>query len=969
MRSVSYRLVDLNRVTINLGFQGENEHTTVIFDCKKAFDEYPDAVCSLSVVSPHGEKYPAIITRNGDYVEWVVTDSDLAYHGDGQLQLTFMQGNVKKKTYKPKTHIDESIIENGNPPSGVENWLDTANQTLAELPTTAKQYALSALDEMTVEAETLPEGSSPEVVKTVDPDTGAINLDFKIPAGGGGTSDYEDLENKPTLGGVTLDGEVSLQDIGAYEKPSSGIPAEDIAEGVIPDVTGKANLTVIAPVFNQAMANDAGSFVTYTDGVVYLLPDGHTAGATWANTSKTATNIGAQVSRALNHIEGVSDDVDDLLEHETYEATSGEVVEYIPITVSDSANEARTKINAYGTAIISVPASSTVKIYPVEVGKTYKVKGRCINTTERPLLIVADSVITSSTIATTGNYDYVLGSSSTATEEEIEYTALRTGYMYITSTTSDCGVWWKKVTHPTVTKYHIDDVVEDLPYIKSSIESIDSAVFKKKIDSASANVKNVPRNADHVAKVTNIVNTVTLVRSIISRNLINKNDVGDVEVDASGTLKVGMKTVHVPPGNYYCILGNVGNYTMVKRVENGIYTTLYKEQFPMKLSITDPAGGYFIVYASSLANLGDISGVMIGRLGDYENTLSFEPYAEKTYSPEVLTEDNRIEVRPYGFIEFVNASNADVASTVEYTLIGKDDDTTTRKDFIVSPDGSKFLPMVKDDGTIVTARVVPKKALFIGNSLTSGWQTFGEAATDSDHDFVAFFSSVVEDMESNYTFSRKWSTGFEQQTSLADAQSWVTSNIDPLLSSDLDLIVVQLCENVVDNASAVATFPESSLWLMQHLRDECPKARVVWMGLWFERRWVATLLENTAKAGVEYIDIRPLYTPENVSVIGTVYKMDEDYTKSYDVDSFVVSNGTIALTFTVDDVQYTATIPSYTSYTSSGDTQISVTGVYQVVSTYYASIHPGDEGFRKIANKMLFDLGISDSEETIPADA
>ena len=141
------------------------------------------------------------------------------------------------------------------------------------------------------------------------------------------------------------------------------------------------------------------------------------------------------------------------------------------------------------------------------------------------------------------------------------------------------------------------------------------------------------------------------------------------------------------------------------------------------------------------------------------------------------------------------------------------------------------------------------------------------------------------------------------------------------------------------------------------------------MGLWFERRWVATLLENTAKAGVEYIDIRPLYTPENVSVIGTVYKMDEDYTKSYDVDSFVVDNGTIALTFTVDGVQYTATIPSYTSYTSSGDTQISVTGIYQVVSTYYASIHPGDEGFRKIANKMLFDLGISDSEETIPADA
>ena len=78
MRTVSYRLVDLDKVKIKLGFQGENEHTTVLFDCKKAFEEYPEAVCSLSVTSPHGEKYPAVTTREGNYVSWVVTDSDLA---------------------------------------------------------------------------------------------------------------------------------------------------------------------------------------------------------------------------------------------------------------------------------------------------------------------------------------------------------------------------------------------------------------------------------------------------------------------------------------------------------------------------------------------------------------------------------------------------------------------------------------------------------------------------------------------------------------------------------------------------------------------------------------------------------------------------------------------------------------------------------------------------------------------------
>lgn len=666
-------------------------------------------------------------------------------------------------------------------------------------------------------------------------------------------------------------------------------------------------------------------------------------------------------------LKGKADDVADILEHETYtgEGSSEPTIEYEPVLPSQTVSGAQVLINAYGNANISTPSGADVKIFSVQIGKTYKVVGRC--STERPILVVADTLVTSGAIASSGSFDYEYGTGESSAVEETEYTALRSGYLYITSSTSDCGLWLKTVIPPAERKYYIDNVMAELPYILSSIGILDSAVFREKTDSSSALVKSVPRNAEPIARVTSIDESVTLVRSIISRNLINKDAVGDVAVDAEGTMKVGMKTVHVPPGNYYCILGNVGNYTMVKKVENGIYTTLYKDQFPMRLSIVDPAGGYFIVYASSLANLGDISGVFIGRLGDYENTLSFVPYAEKTYTPEALEADNRIEVVPYGLIEFVNGSNADVSSTVEYTVFGKDDDTTTRKDFIVSPDGSKFLPMVKNDGTISCARVVPKKAFFIGNSLTSGWQTFGEAATESSKDFVAGFSSVVSDMDSDYTFSRKWATNFEQQTSLANAQAWVETNIDPMLSDDLDLIVVQLCENVVDNASAVATFPESSLWLMQHLREECPKARIVWMGLWFERRWVATLLENTKKAGCEYIDIRPLYKPENVSVIGTVYEMESDYTKQYDVDSFTVDDGEITLNFTVDGVEYTAVIPSYTSYTSESDTSITVTGVYHVVSTYYASIHPGDEGFRKIANKMLFDLGISDSEETIAA--
>ena len=55
-------------------------------------------------------------------------------------------------------------------------------------------------------------------------------------ASGGGTSDYTDLTNKPQINGHTLSGNQSASDLGlgTYSKPSGGIPATDLASGVIP---------------------------------------------------------------------------------------------------------------------------------------------------------------------------------------------------------------------------------------------------------------------------------------------------------------------------------------------------------------------------------------------------------------------------------------------------------------------------------------------------------------------------------------------------------------------------------------------------------------------------------------------------------------------------------------------------------------------------------------------------------------
>lgn len=56
--------------------------------------------------------------------------------------------------------------------------------------------------------------------------------------GTGGTDNYADLSHKPSINGVELSGNktAAALGLGTYTKPSGGIPASDIASGVIPTV-------------------------------------------------------------------------------------------------------------------------------------------------------------------------------------------------------------------------------------------------------------------------------------------------------------------------------------------------------------------------------------------------------------------------------------------------------------------------------------------------------------------------------------------------------------------------------------------------------------------------------------------------------------------------------------------------------------------------------------------------------------
>ena len=137
MKTISYKLKDLDqkekKVTLKLGYVGENEHVQIRIDCSEIWENYPNAVASLAVEPPEGSKYPAIVTREGNVVCWTVKDSDLVHDGDGRIQLTFTEGSEIQKTVICRTKVDESIVGSGTAPDPIADFVAEANEALAEL--------------------------------------------------------------------------------------------------------------------------------------------------------------------------------------------------------------------------------------------------------------------------------------------------------------------------------------------------------------------------------------------------------------------------------------------------------------------------------------------------------------------------------------------------------------------------------------------------------------------------------------------------------------------------------------------------------------------------------------------------------------------------------------------------------------------------------------------------------------------
>ncbi len=211
-------------------------------------------------------------------------------------------------------------------------------------------------------------------------------------------------------------------------------------------------------------------------------------------------------------------------------------------------------------------------------------------------------------------------------------------------------------------------------------------------------------------------------------------------------------------------------------------------------------------------------------------------------------------------------------------------------------------------------RKIPSKMLFIGNSLVFGMgMAYGMCANAPDKDYFYYVSEYVKSKNPKCVFNKLYGSSYEHSESLEAFEDWYKAENQythrpaaESFTSDLDIIIIQLGDNINTDAKN-DTFKISGDIFIEKIKKASPNARIIWVHGWYNREptysYISSLCE---RRGIERIDIRDLRRIEN-----------EAHTEDY----FLDSNGNLT---PIKDTWKT---------------------------------HPGNSGMKKIADRIIENLG------------
>ena len=205
---------------------------------------------------------------------------------------------------------------------------------------------------------------------------------------------------------------------------------------------------------------------------------------------------------------------------------------------------------------------------------------------------------------------------------------------------------------------------------------------------------------------------------------------------------------------------------------------------------------------------------------------------------------------------------------------------------LIAPNGDKYALQINNNGALIAVPIIPKKVLFIGNSLLLGFSTFGMCASDSKNDYYYYVKEYLKTFNSDVVCNKLLGAPYEQTETQSGLDSWIVDNINTQ-TTDYDLVIIQLGDNV-NNEVRNELFKTSCKQLIQAVRTHMPSARVSWVGEWYSSAQRQEIIaQSCSETGSIFIDISDLSIKENQAAIGDIITRDDGTT-------FEVTNSGVA---------------------------------------------------------------------------
>ena len=138
MSSVNIDLAADTILNVMVGQQDENEVREVVFDFSDWYTTYGSGTISLAIQRPKDEwPYEGTLTVDNSThkATWEISDTDSAYAGIGQIQLSYTVGTAVKKSVVYRFTVYKSLGALGNviTPIQIQTFIDEVTEALEDM--------------------------------------------------------------------------------------------------------------------------------------------------------------------------------------------------------------------------------------------------------------------------------------------------------------------------------------------------------------------------------------------------------------------------------------------------------------------------------------------------------------------------------------------------------------------------------------------------------------------------------------------------------------------------------------------------------------------------------------------------------------------------------------------------------------------------------------------------------------------